>query len=434
MQIIEKDLKELKPYENNPRNNDEAVKYVAESIKQFGFKVPIVIDKENVIVAGHTRYKAAKKLKIKAVPCIIADDLTPEQIKAFRLADNKVAEKATWNFDLLNLEMGEILNIDLEALGFETLDLEPEEEKEPEEDNYNEEPPEEPKSKRGQIYRLGRHRIMCGDSTDPADVERLIRGEKMDLCVTDPPYNVDYAEKEKDLEKWRPCKRVKEDVRTGIENDKMTDASFREFLNKAFSNLYGTLKPGGVFYVFHAATQTPAFWEELEDAGLRIRQQLTWVKNVFVIGRSDYHWKHEPCLYGWKDGAAHYFIDDRTQSTVFEDAPADPKKMKKEELINLVLQMQADKTATTVIHEDKPAINDLHPTMKPVKLVGKLIKNSSKEGEKVIDLFGGSGSTLIACEQLNRTAYLMEYEPKYLDVIIDRYERLTGDKAELIEE
>ncbi len=434
MQIIEKDLKELKPYENNPRNNDEAVKYVAESIKQFGFKIPIVIDKENVIVAGHTRYKAAKKLKIKAVPCIIADDLTPEQIKAFRLADNKVAEKATWNFDLLNLEMGEILNIDLGALGFEELDLTPEEEKEAEEDNYNEEPPEEPKSKRGQIYKLGRHRIMCGDSTDPADVERLIEGAKMDLCVTDPPYNVDYAEKEKDLEKWRPCKRVKEDVRTGIENDKMTDASFREFLNKAFSNLYGILKPGGVFYVFHAAMQTPAFWEELEDAGLRIRQQLTWVKNVFVIGRSDYHWKHEPCLYGWKDGAAHYFIDDRTQSTVFEDAPADPKKMKKEELVSLVLQMQADKSATTVIHEDKPAVNDLHPTMKPVKLVGRLIKNSSKEGEKVIDLFGGSGSTLIACEQLNRTAYLMEYEPKYLDVIIDRYERLTGDKAELIEE
>lgn len=434
MQIIEKELKELKPYENNPRNNDEAVKYVAESIKQFGFKIPIVIDKDNVIVAGHTRYKAAKKLKIKAVPCIIADDLTEEQVKAFRLADNKVAEKATWNFDLLNLEMGQILNIDLGALGFEEIDLSTEEEKEPEEDNYNEEPPEEPKSKRGQIYRLGRHRIMCGDSTNPADVERLIEGAKMDLCVTDPPYNVDYAEKEKDLEKWRPCKRVKEDVRTGIENDKMTDASFREFLNNAFSNLYGVLKPGGVFYVFHAATQTPAFWEELESAGLKIRQQLTWVKNVFVIGRSDYHWKHEPCLYGWKDGAAHYFIDDRTQSTVFEDAPADPKKMKKEELVNLVLQMQADKTATTVIHEDKPAVNDLHPTMKPVKLVGRLIKNSSKEGEKVIDLFGGSGSTLIACEQLNRTAYLMEYEPKYLDVIIDRYERLTGDKAELIEE
>lgn len=434
MQIVEKELKELKPYEKNPRNNDEAVKYVAESIKQFGFKVPIVIDKENVIVAGHTRYKAAKELKIKTVPCIIADDLTPEQIKAFRLVDNKVAEKATWNFDLLNLEMGEILNIDLEALGFEALDLEPEEEKEPEEDNYSEAPPEEPKSKRGQIYRLGRHRIMCGDSTDPADVEKLTEGEKMDLCVTDPPYNVDYAEKEKDFEKWRPCKRVKEDVRTGIENDKMTDASFREFLNDAFSNLYGVLKPGGVFYVFHAAMQTPVFWEELENAGLKIRQQLTWVKNVFVIGRSDYHWKHEPCLYGWKDGAAHYFIDDRTQSTVFEDAPADPKKMKKEELVNLVLQMQADKAAVTVIHEDKPAVNDLHPTMKPVKLIGRLIKNSSKEGEKVIDLFGGSGSTLIACEQLNRTAYLMEYEPKYLDVIIDRYERLTGKKAELIEE
>lgn len=434
MQIVEKELKELKPYEKNPRNNDEAVKYVAESIKQFGFKVPIVIDRENIIVAGHTRYKAAKELKIKTVPCIVADDLTPEQIKAFRLADNKVAEKATWNFDLLNLEMGEILNIDLEALGFETLDLEPEEEKEPEEDNYNEAPPEEPKSKRGQIYKLGRHRIMCGDSTDPADVEKLTEGEKMDLCVTDPPYNVDYAEKEKDLEKWRPCKRVKEDVRTGIENDKMTDASFREFLNDAFSNLCGVLKPGGVFYVFHAAMQTPAFWEELENVGLKIRQQLTWVKNVFVIGRSDYQWKHEPCLYGWKDGAAHYFIDDRTQSTVFEDAPADPKKTKKEELVNLILQMQADKTATTVIHEDKPAVNDLHPTMKPVKLIGRLIKNSSKEGEKVIDLFGGSGSTLIACEQLNRTAYLMEYEPKYLDVIIDRYERLTGDKAELIEE
>lgn len=418
MQIKELKLTEIKPYEKNPRRNDEAVKYVAKSIEEFGFKVPIIIDKDNVIVCGHTRYKAAKKLKLEIVPCISADDLTEEQIKAFRLADNKVSEYSDWDFDLLGEELASLIDFDMEGFGFEDI-LNEEQADEVEEDGFDpddvaEEPPI---SKPGEIYQLGNHRLMVGDSTKEENVKALMNGAIADLVVTDPPYNVNVSN----------SKGMK------IKNDNMSSSAFLVFLTDCFKNLSDNLKAGGAFYVWLAAKEWTNFERALNDNGLYIRQELIWNKNSGTLSRSDYHWKHEPCMYGWKDGAAHYFIKDYTQTTVYEDAKPDIKKMKKEELVELLQNIMSDDTPTTVIDEAKPTVNDLHPTMKPIKLIGRLVRNSSKKGEKVLDLFGGSGSTLIACEQLNRSAYLMEYDPKYADVIIHRWEQFTGQKAIKIE-
>lgn len=384
MDIINIALKDLKPYENNPRKNDDAVKYVAESIKEFGFKVPIVIDKNNVIVAGHTRYKAAKKLKMSEVPCIIADDLTDEQIKAFRLADNKVAEKSEWDFDLLNAELDDIIDLDMELFGFE--DALQDDAEEAVEDEFEVELPAEPKSKLGDIYQLGNNRLMCGDSTVLEDVEKLMGGEQADMLLTDPPYNVNYEGKTKDKLK--------------IKNDKMGNDNFRQFLTDAFSNADMVMKPGAVFYIWHADSEGYNFRGACFDAGWTVRQCLIWNKNSMVMGRQDYQWKHEPCLYGWKEGAGHLWASDRKQ--------------------------------TTVINFDKPTRNDMHPTMKPIPLFDYQIKNNTKGGDVVLDLFGGSGTTIMACEQNGRHGYCMEYDPRYVDVIINRWEKFTGEKAVLL--
>lgn len=210
----------------------------------------------------------------------------------------------------------------------------------------------------------------------------------------------------------------------------MDNEDFKEFLLKAFENLEASLKEGGAFYVWYASRNHIPFEVALKEHGLTVRQQLIWNKSSFVFGRQDYHWKHEPCLYGWKEGASHYFIDDRTQSTVIEDKNIDLKKLKKEELLKLLEDIYSDKVSTTVIDEDKVVVNSLHPTMKPIKLIARLIKNSSRPKELVLDLFGGSGSTLIACEQIDRRCNMMEYDPKYASVIIDRWEQFTGQKAE----
>ena len=380
MKIIQMPLSDLVPYENNPRINDHAVDAVASSIREFGFKVPIIVDKENVIVAGHTRLKAALRLGLDTVPVIIADDLTPEQVKAFRLADNKTAEMAYFDIGKLQIELAGIEDIDMAEFGFDleldTLNLSSESEAEPE---YV--VPAEPKSKYGDIYRLENHVLMCGDSTSEVDVGRLLNGAIVDLLLTDPPYNVDY---------------VGSGGRT-IANDAMDDGEYLEFLQSAFTNAARHLAEGGVYYIFHADTKSLLVQTAVNLAGLEVRQCLVWVKNTFAMGRQDYHWRHESILYGWKDGAAHYFIDDRTQDTVLE--------------------------------EDRPQRNDIHPTMKPVPLIKKLIANSSRTGDVVLDLFGGSGTTLIACEEMKRKCYMMELDPKYCDVIIDRWEQFTGQKA-----
>ena len=431
MKIITKQLNKLIPYENNPRLNDNAVDAVANSIREFGFKVPIIITRDNVIVAGHTRLKAALKLGIDEVPCIVADDLTDAQIKAFRLADNKVGELAEWDFDKLDIEMEDLgdLGFNMEDFGF---GLNTEDDAEAKEDNYDVESAyeeiEEPITKKGDIWILGKHRVMCGDSTSEFDVDKLMNGETADLLVTDPPYNVNYGSKAEAINDYGYNFSDRH-----IENDYMPDYLFLEFLTKAFKCAKDNLKPGGSYYIWHASTTVLEFEQALRENGLQTRQQIIWVKNALVLSRQDYHWKHEPCLYGWKEGAAHYFIDDRTLTTVYEDAPIDFKKMKKDELVKLLEDIYVDKISTTIINENKPTRSDMHPTMKPIKLIARLIRNSSHLMELVLDLFGGSGSTLIAAEQLNRKSNLMELDPKYVDVIVDRYIALCGEDSVYLE-
>lgn len=392
MDVVNFKITDIKPYEKNPRRNDEAVKYVVESIKQFGFKVPIVIDKDNVIVAGHTRYKAAKKIGLKEVPCIVADDLTEEQVKAFRLADNKVAEKAEWDFDLLHGELDDILGIDMTTFGFD-FDIK-EEEPEVIEDDFNMEPPEEPYVKLGDLYQLGKHRLLCGDSTKINDVQKLMGGELADLLITDPPYNVALGMGGSVDEARKRHRRTDGLV---IMNDSMEDGEFYQFLYDFYICAYAVMKPGASFYIWHADNEGLNFRLALKDAGFQLRQTLIWNKNTITLGRQDYQWKHEPCLYGWKDGASHNWYSDRKQSTV--------------------------------IDMNKPAKSELHPTMKPLELFDYQIKNSSKKDDNVLDLFGGSGTTIMACEQNGRRAFTMEFDPRYAQTIIERWEKFTGEKA-----
>jgi DNA modification methylase len=382
MEIIYKKTDELIPYINNPRNNDEAVDGVASSIKNFGFKVPIVIDSNGEIINGHTRLKAAKKLGLEEVPVITADDLTPEQVKAFRIADNKVAEIATWNEELLNIELGELAELDfnMEEFGFGDF----EEIKEIEEDvDFDVTPPEDPTSQEGEIYQLGRHRLMVGDSTSIEHVVALMGGQQADLLLTDPPYNVAYQGKTEDA--------------LTIANDSKTSGDFHLFLVNTFEAARSAMKKGAAFYCWYASSEVVNFHTSIEEAGFMVKQELIWSKNQMVLGRQDYQWKHEPCLYGWLEGASHSWYSGRNQ--------------------------------TTILNFDKPQRNGDHPTMKPVALFDYQMKNSTKEGDIVLDLFGGSGTTLVAAEQNGRNAYLMELDPRYADVIIRRWEELTGEKA-----
>lgn len=383
LNIVYKKISELKEYDKNPRKNDKAVEAVANSIQSFGFKVPIIIEPDGTIVAGHTRVKASKKLGIDEVPCIIASDLSPDQLKAFRIADNKTAELADWDLDLLVEELKGI-EMDMEQFGFD--DLEKLLDRDVLEDEFEEELPEVAYSKKGDVFVFGKHRLMCGDSTKSEDVEKLRDGALMDMIFTDPPYNVDYEGQDG----------------MKIQNDKQSDEDFYNFLLSAFKNMYDSLKPGGPIYVCHADSEGVNFRNAFKNAGFKLAECLIWVKNSLVLGRQDYHWRHEPILYGWKEGSSHYFINDRSQDTVWE--------------------------------YNKPKVNDLHPTMKPLELVGRAIKNSSKNGDKVLDLFGGSGSTMIAAEQIGRVAYLMELDEKYTDVIVKRMIRFiqTYDNCYLI--
>ena len=373
MNIIYKKIDEVIPYEKNPRKNDEAVKYVAESIKEFGFKVPIIIDSNNIIIAGHTRLKASKKLGYKEVPCIIADDLTPEQIKAFRLADNKVGEMAEWDLDLLNEELEDIIDINMEDFGFDlNLDFE---DKEVEEDDFEVEVPEEPVAKLGDIWQLGNHRLMCGDSTDKETVEKLMDGKKADMVFTDPPYGVDYD---------------------GIHND--SRKGLHSLLDKVFELYKEFSVEGASVYCFHSDKCADIF-NNVFRKYCHFSSIIIWKKQSLVLSQTDYQSIHEPCMYGWFDNGVHKFYGDRKQTSVWE-------------------------------YERKSI--EGHTTPKPIGFISKALQNSSLNNNLIIDLFGGSGSTLIACEQLNRSCYMMELDPKYCDVIIKRWETLTGEKAVLL--
>ena len=391
MNIVYKKVDEIIPYEKNPRINDGAVDAVAKSIQEFGWQQPIVVDKDLVVIVGHTRLKAAEQLGLTEVPCIIADNLTPEQVQAYRIADNKTGEIAEWDYTLLPMELKDLQNadFDLSVLGFDTDELDKllngdsgdaltEGETEP---DAVPEVSEEPISKRGEIYQLGKHRLLCGDATKAEDVARLMGEENAKLWLTDPPYNVAYEGSNG----------------MTIENDNMEDTQFRAFLRDAFQCVHDRMEPGASFYIFHADSEGYNFRGACHDIGLKVRQCLIWKKNALVLGRQDYQWLHEPTLYGWKDGAAHAWYNDRSQTTVME--------------------------------YNKPKHNDVHPTMKPVEMLVYLIKNSSRRGDIVIDTFGGSGSTLIACEQTGRLCRTMELDPKYCDVIRRRWAEFTAGEG-----
>lgn len=352
-----------------------------------------------------------------------ADLLTEEQKREFIIKDNVAF--GDWDDEMLTADFDpdELVDWGLGDL------VDDEDEGEADEDCYTEEEAANAPTRcnSGDVWLLGQHRLMCGDSTKEADVAKLMGGDQADLLLTDPPYNVNYediATSHKHISKAR--------TRSDIANDNLPQDQFIEFLTAAFNCAAQAMRPGAAYYVWHADTKGWEFRSALSNAGFQLRQTLMWVKNSLILGRNDYQWRHEPCLYGWKDGAAHYFTADRTQSTVIEDAGVDYRKMKKDELLKLVLQLTDVSIPNTVIYEDKPTKNDLHPTMKPVKLMARLIRNSSRQGELVLDLFGGSGSTLIACEQIKRKCYMMEYDPKYCDAILDRWEKLTGEVAERI--
>ncbi|WP_247938811.1 site-specific DNA-methyltransferase [Streptococcus anginosus] len=372
----------IKEYENNAKLHPrEQIEQIKKSIQEFGNNDPIAIDENNVIIEGHGRYMALKELGFSEIEVIKLTHLTEEKKKAYILAHNKLTMNTDFDIQLLNEELGDIIDIDMSDFGFD-LSFDDEED-EVVEDEFDDTPPEEPKSKLGDIYQLGRHRLMCGDSTSVEDVERLMGGYQADLLLTDPPYNVAYEGKTKDALK--------------IQNDSMDNDSFREFLKAAFSAADNVMKPGAVFYIWHADSEGYNFRGACFDIGWTVRQCLIWNKNSMVLGRQDYQWKHEPCLYGWKEGAGHLWASDRKQ--------------------------------TTVINFDKPQRNGEHPTMKPVGLFDYQILNNTKGGDIVLDLFGGSGTTIMACEQNGRNGYLMELDPRYVDVIIRRWEEFTGETA-----
>ena len=430
LKIIYKGVEEILPYVDNPRKNEAAVEQVAESIRAVGFKNPIILDKDGVIIAGHTRLKAARSLGMKQVPCIVADDLTPEQVKLYRLADNKTAEAAEWDDEKLAQELEELYKagIDMSRFGFEPMTVEV---ANVVDDDFDPEPPEEPRCRRGQLWAMGRHRLMVGDSTSPEDVQILLAGNvgKVDMVLTDPPYGINYTEKERAIMENlnRPNKRISEGDKVGIENDERSPEDLIEFLTKAFEVIKQALKPGGAYYCFYASMKTYEFLQAAAAADLPIRQHLVWVKNHLILSFSDYKWQQEPCLYGWTEGAGHFFDRSTIDATVIEQELPNMTKSQLIDKVKELLEIQTD-----VIHQAKPVKSDLHPTMKPIELFAKFIANSSRRGETVLDLFGGSGTTVIAAEQLGRTAYIMELEPKYADVILDRYEQFTGQKPELL--
>lgn len=381
----------------------------------------------NVIIGGNMRYRALKELGYtETIAKIIPPAITPEKLRAIVIKDNVAF--GDWDYNDLANEW-EIE--DLDHWGVELPDIDTgatDEDAEEDDFNVGENLPSKPKARIGNIYRLGNHRLICGDSTKPEVLDILIGEGKVDLFLTDPPYNLDYSSKNEALNAADKGNRVQKD----IANDKMGDQAFLDFLTAAFENANRFLKKGGAFYIWHAGTEGLNFKLAVKSVGWELKQILIWVKNNMVLGRQDYQWKHEPCLYGWKPGASHFFVNRRDLLTVTEDPGPDIDAMTKDELKALLRSLLGEATPTTTIHEDKPLRSADHPTMKPIKLMGRAIKNSTRPGEVVLDLFGGSGSTLMAAEQLARSCYTVELDPAYIDVIIKRWEEYTGDKAELL--
>jgi DNA modification methylase len=368
--------------------------------------MPILVDEQGGIIAGHGRVLAARSLGHKDVPVVIASGWSDAKKRAYVIADNKLALNAGWDDEMLKLELKDLqaMDYEMDLIGFSAEDLdamlnEAETTEGLTDEDAVPEAPEEPKTKLGDIYQLGRHRLMCGDSTSIDAVEKLLDGQFADLVITDPPYGVSYADKNKSLNAVNKGNRIQ----TEIKNDHLKGDELSDFFFEAFSSMFVAMKSGSPFYVFAPqGGEQMMMMMMMQKAGLPVRHELIWVKNNHVLGRADYHYKHEPVLYGWKDGAGHPWYGDRNKFSIW--------------------------------NVNKPNQSKLHPTMKPIEVIEIPMLNSSKGHDIVLDLFGGSGSTMIAAEKQGRCARLMELDPKYCDVIVKRWEDFTGKKAELLTE
>lgn len=386
-------LDKLIPYAKNPRtHSDTQVAQIAASIAEFGFNNPILVDTKAGILAGHGRLLAARKLQLRQVPVIVLDHLTELQKRAYILADNQLALNAGWDEDLLRRELAALEkgNVNLHLIGFEDEELarflaRPDTSEGLTDEDAVPELPKRPASVTGDLWILGNHKLLVGDATNRTDVAKFMSGEAADLVFTDPPYNVDYE--------------GYTEQRLKIKGDRMPDAEFKQFLEKAFGSCRNVVKPGASLYVCHSSSWQREFQNALENVGFKVRCQIIWAKNTFAWGFGRYKFQHEPLFYAHVAGEKDPWYGDKSQSTLWQ--------------------------------EKKPAANRIHPTAKPVELIERALLNSSKAGDIVMDLFGGSGSTLIACERLGRKARLMEIDPKYADCICRRYQEYSGKLAVL---
>lgn len=435
MKIEMWDIGRVKPYERNPRKNENAIDAVAASINEFGFRVPIVVDGEGVVIAGHTRLKAAEKLGLAKVPVHVAKELTPEQVRALRIADNKTAELSQWDMELLPLELAELkaADFDLALLGFSAEDLSaimaPAGNEGLTDPDDVPGAPDAATTVPGDIWVLGNHRLMCGDSSKPEDLDRLLDGQPIHLVNTDPPYNVkveprsnnaivaglssfalpgkadQHDQQSADLnrypEKSRATHKKLRAKDRPLANDFVTDDEFDRLLAAWFGNIARVLIPGGGFYIWGGYANCANYPPVLKAMELYFSQAIIWVKEHPVLTRKDFMGNHEWCFYGWKEGAAHRFFGPNNVLDTWPVKKVNPQSM-------------------------------VHLTEKPVELARRAIEYSSRPGEHVLDLFGGSGSTLIGAEMTGRRAFLMELDPLYCDVIVQRWEKFTGRKAERI--
>ena len=428
-----RDIGAIRPYENNPRLNDDAVEAVATSLKEFGFRQPIVVDSDGVIVCGHTRYKAALKLGLAKVPVHVAKDLSPEQIRAYRITDNKTADLAEWNYDILPIELSKLQNagFDLNALGFDQTELTQLLNSQIQHGHCDPdqipEPPDEPITQPGDLWLLGSHRLLCGDAGSQSDLDRLLDGDTIHLVNMDPPYNVrleprsntaiaaglssftnkkaqlhhqgfDQARGAGDPKEARKKMRAKD---RPLENDFVSDEDFDQMLRTWFDNAARVLIPGGAFYIWGGYANLGNYPKPLQEAGLYFSQGLVWDKQHPVLTRKDFMGAFELAFYGWKLGKGHNFYGPNNVPDLWHVKKVNPQNM-------------------------------THLTEKPVELAARAIQYSSRQGQNVLDLFGGSGSTLIACQQTGRKAFLMEIDGLYCDVIVQRFENFTGLKAQRI--
>ncbi|KAA1258305.1 Modification methylase DpnIIB [Rubripirellula obstinata] len=418
MQVEMWTLDRIKPYENNPRLNDDAVDAVIHSINEFGFRQPIVVDTDGVIIVGHTRFKAAMKIGLAEVPVHVAVDMEPEAVRAYRIADNRTGENAEWDYDLLPLEIGALQDVgfDCEMLGFDSDELakllNPGVDQGLTDPDEVPEPPDDAITQPGDVWILGDHRLMCGDSSKPEDLDRLLDGQPIHLVHMDPPYNVSVSPRSKnaiaagnstfagDGKKAKGEQKMRAKDRP-LANDFISEDEFDRLLLAWFENASRVLVPGGCAYVWGGYANLGNYPGPLKQAGIYFSQAIVWDKQHPVMTRKDFMGAFEICFYGWKEGAGHKYYGPNNATDLWHVKKVNPQAM-------------------------------VHLTEKPVELAVNAIQYSSKHGQNVLDLFGGSGSTLIGAEQTGRNAFLMELDPPYCDVIVERWEKFTGKKAERV--